>query len=83
MPDEVEPRDNRLSAKGDETTEMMEGAKAWPRMMCFDFIRQRSDNAHKRMSSSVDTATVQGIYIKCGDKWVKDADARADAGVCR
>ena len=35
------------------------------------------------MSSSVDTATVQGIYIKCGDKWVKDADARADAGVYR
>ena len=84
LPDKVEPRDNLLSAEGDETTEMTEATKPWAPLMCWDFLGLRSDIAQKRTSNSVDTGTVQGRYIRSEDgRWVEDKKTHAKQSVHR
>ena len=83
LPDKVEPRDNLLSAEGDETTEMMEATKPWAPLSCWDFLALRPDLAQKRTSNSVDTGTVQGRWFKCDGKWVDRGNAHADARLPR
>ena len=73
-----------MSAEGDETTEMMEATKTWAPLMCFDFMRVRSDIAQKRTSNSVDTGTFKGRYIRSEDgKWVKGEKTHAKESVHR
>ena len=85
LPDKVEPRDNLLSAEGDETTETMEASKPWAPMMCFDFLAGvRAEIVQKRTSNSVDTGIVQGRYIRNEDgKWVEGEKTHAKQSVHR